>query len=146
MNNPPTQPQVFGPIISRLGDFMSHITPLAFRGSPRLAKEAGIARRNATRLLYSECNPTFLTVARITSVIEKHLGTRIDPRDIFAEWGDFLTPHLCDLIPHHHPCLPDHSQLAPGVPNPAFEGVKAGAWVTSRYPKGYRAAKGGVCS
>lgn len=143
MNNP-TPKQAFGPVISRLADAMIHVPIYACNGSPRLAKEAGVDRSTVTRLLRSELNPSFAMVARLTEAIENKIGQRIDPRDLFAESGRFLTPHICDLFPSCNGCLPDVALNEFGELHPSFVGISKGEWVTSKHPRGFFLEKGGI--
>lgn len=82
-------------------------------------------------------------VARITTALEAVFGYRIDPRDLVAELGRFLTPHTCDLAGCQG-CLPENATDEFGDLKPSFAGVVPGRWVTSRYPRGYvESLKGG---
>ncbi len=143
MNNP-TPKQVFGPVISRLADAMIHVPYYACDGSPRLALDASVDRSTVTRLKRSALNPSFAMVARLTAAIEKRVGCRIDPRDLFAENGQFLTPHICDLFPTCNGCLPDAALNEFGELQPLFHGIGKGEWVTSQYPRGYEQEEGGA--
>ncbi len=143
MNNP-TPKQAFGPVISRLADAMIHVPFYSCNGSPRLALDAGVDRSTITRLLRSALNPSFALVARLTAEIEEKAGCHIDPRNLFAENGRFLTPHICDLFPTCSGCLPDAALNKSGEVQPSFIGVSKGEWVTSKYPHGYFPAKGGL--
>ncbi|MBS1722970.1 MAG: helix-turn-helix transcriptional regulator [Armatimonadetes bacterium] len=139
MNNQPKQ--AFGPTINRFLDVMAHSDRFAFRGSSRLAFDAGVNPSTLSRILYGEINPSFALVARLTGALEKEFGLRFDPRDLVAENGEFLTPFTCDLVGCPG-CLPDKSHDGSNVITPEFRSVKPASWVTSRYPKGFR-AKGG---
>src|SRR4051812_49409343 len=93
----PHNPKVFGPTINRLLDVMEHCDRYAFKGSARLALDAGVNRASVSRLISGQINPSFLLVVRLTEALERQLGRRIDPRDVVAESGRFLTPFCCDL-------------------------------------------------
>ncbi len=138
---PPTQ--AFGPVINRVSDLMIHTTRYAFHGVSRLAADAKVSPSSVSRLINGKMNPSFAMVARITTALEQTLGYRIDPRDLVAELGRFLTPHTCDLVGCRG-CLPENATDEFGDLKPAFHGVKPGRWVTSRHPKGYiESIKGG---
>jgi transcriptional regulator with XRE-family HTH domain len=141
MNHPPST-QVFGPAINRLGDVMVHLDRYAFKGVSRLAMDARVSASSVSRLLNGKLNPSFLMAARLTSAIELHLGLRIDPRDLVAESGQFLTRHACDLVGCPG-CLPERAFDEFGDLKPVFAGVQPGSWVTSMYPNGYKPEKGG---
>lgn len=144
MNN--HQPnKAFGPVISRLADAMIHVPIYSCDGSPRLAVDAGVDRSTVTRLKRSALtNPSLALAARLTAALEAKIGCHIDPRDLFAEHGRFLTPHICDLFPTCPGCLPDVALNESGERQPLFHGINKGEWVTSKSPRGYFPAKGGL--
>lgn len=125
-----------GPTINRIVDVMAHTKRYAFKGVPRLAKDAGIHRTTLTRVIYGQINPSARVVARIATALEREIGRSIDPREIFAENGDFPTRYTCDLVGCRG-CLPDNATDEFGDLKSAFRDVKRGEWVTSRYPKGF---------
>lgn len=141
MKHPPT-PQAFAPVVNRVSDMMAHSTRYAFHGVTRLAADARVSASSVSRLINGKMNPSFAMVARITTALERVMGYRIDPRDLVAELGRFLTPHTCDLAGCQG-CLPENASDEFGDIKPAFEGVKPGQWVTSRYPKGYQETRKG---
>lgn len=132
-NSPPSQ--VFGPAINRFTDVMAHSDRFAFKGVSRLAREAGVSPSSVSRLINGKMNPSFLMVARLTMALEKTLGFRIDPRDLIAENGRFLTRFACELM-NCPGCLPENAWDEFGDRKPAFDGVKPGRWITSRHPNG----------
>ncbi|MBS1706731.1 MAG: hypothetical protein JST40_12740 [Armatimonadetes bacterium] len=134
MKHPPSN-QAFGPTISRVSDVMAHIQRYAFRGVSKLANDAGVSMSSLSRLNNHKTNPSFVTVARITTAIEKQLGFHIDPRDLVSENGQFLTRYACDLV-RCPGCLPENALDEFGQRTPAYSRIKSGQWVTSRYPAG----------
>ena len=138
----PTQVQAFGPVINRISDVMIHTNRYAFHGVAKLAEDAKVSPSAISRVMNGKTNPSFAMVARITAAIEDVLGYRIDPRDLVAEMGRFLTSHTCDLV-HCQGCLPENALDEFGDLKPTYSGVEPGRWVTSRYPKGYITTKKG---
>jgi len=136
---PPTQ--AFGPVVNRFSDVMMHSDRFAFRGVSRLAEDAGVSPSSVSRLINNKLNPSFAFVARLTAAVEKQLGYRIDPRDLIAESGNFLTALNCVLVGCRG-CLPEEAKDEFGSTTPAFAGVRPGTWVTSRYPNGFDPEKG----
>jgi transcriptional regulator with XRE-family HTH domain len=134
---PPTQ--AFGPAINRFVDLMAHTDRYAFKGVTRLAVDARVSPSSVSRLINGKMNPSFLMVARLTTALEAELGRRIDPRDLVAEMGRFLTTHTCDLAGCRG-CRPASATDEFGNVRPHYRKVEPGKWVTSRYPKGYEAA------
>jgi transcriptional regulator with XRE-family HTH domain len=132
--------QASPPVINRLGDVMAHLNRYMFKGVARLAFDAGVAPSTVSRLLHHRINPSFALVSRITDALERQLGVRIDPRDVFAEHGRFLTKYACDLVGCPG-CLPEQAQDAFGNILPAFSDVEVGRWVTSTYPHGFPSKK-----
>jgi transcriptional regulator with XRE-family HTH domain len=140
MKHPPTF-NGYGPIINRFADVMIHVKRFEFRGVQRLAIDADISPSSVSRLINNKINPSFALVARVTAAIEKELGMKIDPRDLIAENGEFLTRSVCDLTACPG-CLPDNAMDEFGETKPAFANITPGTWVTSRYPKGFVTKKG----
>lgn len=140
-NHPPSQ--VFGPAINRFADVMAHHDRFAFKGVSRLAREAGVSPSSVSRLINGKMNPSFLMVARLTEALEKQIGYRIDPRDLVAENGRFISRFVCDLV-QCEGCLPENARDEFGSVKPAFDKVEPGKWVTSRHPEGFDSKKGSV--
>lgn len=134
MKHPPPK-QAFGPVVNRFADVMAHSGRFAFRGTSRLAQAAGVSHSSVSRLVHHEINPSFALVARLTGAIEKEFGLRIDPRDLCAESGRFLTRFACGLVGCRG-CLPDCARDAFGDLTPTYADVAPGTWVTSRHPHG----------
>lgn len=128
--------QIFGSAINRIADVMAHCQKFQFRGAARLAADAGVSPSTVTRLLHGEINPSHLLMARITTALEAQLGRRIDPRDLVAESGAFLTQFVCNVVGCSG-CLPDAATNSMQEVSKDFVGVKAGQWVTSKYPRGF---------
>lgn len=139
MNHPPS-PQAFGPTINRVSDLMAHTTKYSFWGVSRLAEDARVSSSAVSRLINGKMNPSFAMVARITAALEREFGFHIDPRDLVAENGEFLTRFACDLA-RCSGCLPERAIDEFGDLKPAFSGIQKGHWVASKHPKGFE--KGG---
>lgn len=134
--------QAHGPVINRVSELMSHLDSYMFWGVSKLARDAGISPSSVSRLINQRLNPSFLLVARITAALEAELGHRIDPRELVAENGAFLTKHVCDAVGCPG-CLPDAAYEADGTRRALFKDVQPGKWVTSRYPLGFSPEKKG---
>lgn len=134
MHKPLTQ-QAFGPAINRLADVMEHSDRFAFQGVRRLARAADVSPSSVSRLIHGQINPSFMLVARITTALEKATGLHIDPRDLVAEYGEFLTRFTCDLM-HCKGCLPSRALDTFGRRTPPFAEIQPGKWVSSTYPQG----------
>lgn len=135
MQHPPTK-QAFGPSVCRIADVMAHSKHLAFRGTTRLAFLAGVSPASISRIVNGKLNPSAAMLGRIASALEIDLGIPIDPRELIAEYGQFPTRFVCDLVGCPG-CLPDNAYDEFGDKKPAYSNVKPGEWVTSRHPKGF---------
>lgn len=129
-------PQAYGPTINRIADMMAHTSRFAFQGVSRLAEDARVDRSTISRIINGSINPSFVLIARITGAFERELGFHIDPRDLVAELGGFLTRNACEVV-RCGGCLPDRARDEFGDMKAAFAAVVPGTWVTSRYPNGY---------
>jgi transcriptional regulator with XRE-family HTH domain len=119
---------------------MAHTKRYAFKGVPRLAKDAGIHRTTLSRVMHGKINPSMRVVSRIATALEKEVGKKIDPREIYAENGDFPTRYTCDLVGCRG-CFPDAATDEFGDIKSAYRDVRLGQWVTSRYPNGFEPGK-----
>lgn len=135
MKYPPPK-QAFGPSVNRVADVMAHTSRYAFKGVPRLARDAGISRTSLSRVIHGRMNPSARLAARIATALEKEIGRPIDPRELFAERGEFPTRYTCDLVGCRG-CLPDAATDEFGDLKSSFIGVEPGRWVTSRHPRGF---------
>lgn len=106
---------------------MSHINYLSFEGQARLAREAGVSQSALSRLIRGESSPSFAYVLAILRVFEKHLGKRIDPRDLLNMDGNYPTPSVCDLC-NCRGCLPEQFYDAHEKIKEEYKGVKPGEW------------------
>ena len=138
-NHPP--PKVSGPVVSRLADVMAPTYRFSFKGVSRMAEAAGVSHASVSRLVAGHRNASFITVARVTSALEAELGIALDPRDLIAESGRFLTPYCCVLV-HCGGCLPANACGEDGRVTREYAGIRSGAWVSSRYPAGFLQEKG----
>jgi transcriptional regulator with XRE-family HTH domain len=134
MKHPPSQ--AFGPGVNRIRDVMLHAQRYQFHGVVRLAADTGLSHSTVSRLLSGHKQPTAKVLGRITEALERALGTRIDPRDLFAESGRFPTRFACDLVACRG-CLPDAATDEFGSRKKTFDGIRPGQWVSSRHPRGY---------
>lgn len=82
---------------NRISEFLSYINRTS---DPRfsLSCETGLPRVTLDRINDGSVCPDFLTVAMITGAIERRIGKRLDPRELVAFNGEFLTPNLDDLL------------------------------------------------
>lgn len=142
MNHQPPS-RAFGPTINRIADLMAHTNQYAFWGVTRFAEQAGVSPAAVSRVIHGQINPSFVMVARLTNALEDEFGFHIDPRELVAENGKFLTRFTCDLAGCRG-CLPEAATDEFGDIKKAFEGVAAGQWITSRYPKGFMIPEGGA--
>jgi len=132
----PPSPQAFGPAVNRFLDVMAHSDRYAFRGTTRLALDAGVTPGAVSKIIHGTRNPSFLMVMRLAQALERTFGFPIHPGDLIAESGLFLTRCACDLVGCPG-CLPETASDEFGAIKPAFSGVKPGTWVTRNYPTGY---------
>jgi transcriptional regulator with XRE-family HTH domain len=72
------------PKTNRLPHYLSQIEDFWFRGPQRkFAKEAGVSETTLSRILRGVTNPRYEDICRIVAVLEKKLGQKIDPRDVY---------------------------------------------------------------
>lgn len=72
------------PKINRLPYYLLQIEEYWFHGPQRkLAQEAGVTETTLGRILHGKINPRYCDVCKIVTVLEKKLGVKLDPREIF---------------------------------------------------------------
>ncbi|MFN3650383.1 MAG: helix-turn-helix domain-containing protein [Armatimonadota bacterium] len=69
---------------NHLQEYLGTIEEYWFHGPQRkFARDAGIPETTLSRILRKESTPTFPVICRIVRALEKKLGRKIDPREIF---------------------------------------------------------------
>jgi hypothetical protein len=72
------------PKVNRLPDYLAQIEDYWFRGPKRrFARDAGVSEATFSRIFHGVTNPRYQDVCKIVALLEKKLGKRIDPRDIY---------------------------------------------------------------
>ena len=72
------------PKVNRLSHYLSQIEEYWFRGPQRrFARDAGISEATFSRILRGRTNPRYEDICRITAQLEKKLGRKIDPREVY---------------------------------------------------------------
>ncbi len=106
---------------------MVHIPRYCFRGTSRLAKDAGLAKSTISQLVHGKSNPLYSSLNEIVKCFEHHLGVVIDLRDVVSEDGSYPTPFVCDLAGCPG-CLPDSVYHSSGERRLANRSAQAGQW------------------
>ena len=106
---------------------MAHVTRYSFRGTSRLAMDAGLAKSTISLLVHGKSNPLYSSLREVVKCFEFHLGRCIDLREVASEDGTYPTPFVCDLAGCPG-CLPDalYDLLGGRKPNP--KRVLPGRW------------------
>jgi hypothetical protein len=72
------------PKVNRLPDYLAQLEEYWFRGPKRrFAKDAGVSEATFSRIFHGVTNPRYRDVCKIVALLEKKLGRKIDPRDIY---------------------------------------------------------------
>lgn len=114
---------------------MAHIPRYAFRPQARLAADAGVSRSAVSRFLSGESNPSFALAMAVIQALERHLGRRIDPRDIVGLGDDWPTPTACELCGCPG-CLPQEAYTPDDRIRPEYRNLAPGRWSLGRSPTG----------
>lgn len=112
---------------NRIAALMVHIPRYCFRGTSRLAKDAGLAKSTISQLVHGKSIPLYSTLHEIVKCFEHHLGIVIDLRDVVSEDGTYPTLYVCDLAGCPG-CLPDSVYLPTGELRRSGDAVRAGQW------------------
>jgi hypothetical protein len=72
------------PKVNRLPTYLAGIPEYWFHGPQRrFARDAGVSESTLSRILRGSTNPRYEDICRIVACLEKKLGTKLDPRDIY---------------------------------------------------------------
>jgi transcriptional regulator with XRE-family HTH domain len=116
---------------NRLRAIIQHIDTFYFQGITKLAHEAGVSHSAISRICSGKSGASYPVVCAIADVLEKHLGKRIDPREIVSFNGTYPTQSVCELC-NCKGCLPREAwdEVTDEV-KPEYKGIKTGAWSLS---------------
>lgn len=112
---------------NRILAIMAHITRYNFRGTSRLALDAGVSKSTISHLVRGMSNPLYITVRRIVKCLEFQLGRLLDFDDVVSETGVYPTANVCELCGCKN-CLPDSVCEKDGSRKKGFEIVMPGKW------------------
>jgi len=77
--NPPSPPRV-----NRLSVYLAQIQDYWFHGPQRqCARDAGVSESTFSRILRGTTNPRYSDICKIVALLERKLGRKIDPREIY---------------------------------------------------------------
>jgi hypothetical protein len=83
LSPPPEETPPF-PKVNKIPDYLAQIEEYWFRGPKRrFARDAGVSEATFSRIFHGVTNPCYQDVCKIVALLEKKLGKRIDPRDIY---------------------------------------------------------------
>lgn len=72
------------PRTNRLPAYLGQLQDYWFHGPQRrFARDAGVSESTLSRLLRGETNPRYSDICKIVALLERKLGRRIDPRDVY---------------------------------------------------------------
>lgn len=111
---------------NRIASIMAHSSRYGFRGTSRLAKDAGVAKSTISHLIHGKSSPLYKTLERIVSKLEFQLGRKLSVRDVVSEDGSYKVP-VCRLVGCPG-CLPEFAFMADGSIKPEWSRVHPGEW------------------
>lgn len=100
-----------------------------------MAVDSGVSRSTIWRLMHEDYPPPLFVVSKVAAALEKQLDRRIDPRDIVAENGAFLTKFCCEVAGCKG-CLPESAHDEWCRLKSIYQSIRPGEWVCSRFPLG----------
>jgi len=130
---------------NRVAAIMIHLPRYAFRGTSRLAQDAGLAKSTISHLVRGQTNPLYSTVERVVKCLSHHLGRRLDHAEVISSTGTYPTTFVCPLV-NCSGCLPDRAYDETGDLRADWADVESGHWtgdLTERNPNNTNLAKGG---
>lgn len=112
---------------NRVAALMAHTSRYSFRGTSRLAKDAGVAKSTVCHILHGRSNPFFKTVTPIVKSLEFQLARKLNVREVFSDDGTYPTKHVCRLAGCKG-CLPDSVHQSDGSIKRAWAHIRPGRW------------------
>lgn len=118
---------------------MAHITRYSFRGTSRLAADAGVSKSTISHLVRGLNNPLYITVRQVVKCLEFQLGSELDLDEVMSLNGRYPTLPVCKLC-RCKGCLPDCIFEEDGSRKKGFENVVPGLWTGdfAEFANGYR--------
>src|SRR5438105_11877666 len=112
---------------NRVAAIRAHTRRYAFRGTSRLAADAGVSKSTISHLVHGKTNPLYNTVDRVVKCLEAQLGQTIDFRDVVSHDGCYASRFMCEALACPG-CLPDVAFEVDGTRRLGFEAVQPGCW------------------
>jgi transcriptional regulator with XRE-family HTH domain len=70
--------------VNRLPHHLAEIEDYWFHGpQARFARDAGVSEATFSRILRGVTNPRYADICKIVALLEKKLGRKIDPREVY---------------------------------------------------------------
>lgn len=131
MSNPDRSATASTKCQNRILAIMAHITRYSFRGTTRLAADAGVSKSTISHLLRGLNNPLYITVRQVVKCLEFQLGRVLHCKEVMSLDGKYPTASVCQLcgfICGRRGCLPDSLYESDGSRKKGFESVVPGQW------------------
>lgn len=112
---------------NRISAIMAHASRYSFRGTSRLAKDAGVAKSTICHLIHGKSSPLYVTLKRIVSSLEYQVARKLGTREVVSEDGTYPTKYVCKLVGCSG-CLPEQAYRPDGSLKPQWAFVKPGKW------------------
>lgn len=124
-----THPHRNGParVRNRLDAILWHVARYQFRGTSRLAQDAGVAKSAVSRLRRGQGHPDYILLYRVAEAIGRQIGRPLDLREIAVEHGrEFPTPFVCSIFGCR--CLPSWAYHEDGSLDARYSHLVPGRW------------------
>jgi transcriptional regulator with XRE-family HTH domain len=112
---------------NRVGALMVHCARYSFRGTSRLAADAGLAKSTVSQLVRGKSHPLYSTLLAVVKCLESQLGRTLDLREVFSTDGQYPTPFVCELTGCRG-CLPDSAYSKDGTRKERSLAIEPGTW------------------
>lgn len=127
MSNPDRSANAATKCHNRILAIMSHITRYSFRGTSRLAADAGVSKSTISHLVRGLQIPLYITARRVVKCLEFQLGRSLQSDEVISLDGSYPTPSVCELC-RCRGCLPDAIHDEDGSRRARFEDTVPGLW------------------
>lgn len=127
MSNPNRSANAATKCHNRIQAIMAHTTRYSFRGTSRLAADAGVSKSTLSHLNRGLQSPLYTTVARVVKCLGFQLGRKLEIDEVISPDGTYPTPSVCQLC-RCLGCLPDSVYETDGARKRELDSVVPGLW------------------
>ena len=126
---------------NRIAAVMAHTKRYAFRGTSRLAADAGLAKATVCVLIHGRSHPLYRTFHKVVKCLEWELGRSLPYDELMSSDGRYPTMSVCELLNCKPGCMPDAAFNEDGSRDKRSEWMVPGHWTGDAWEFAARSRK-----